>query len=216
MKKALLLQLNILIIIVLFNGFADCATLKSPISVQSSSTKETGIGSLFADAIRSYTRSDIAIISANEIKVESEYIDAGEINLETLRKYVSFTDDYIVKLNIKGSDIKSALERSVSIYPKPNMGFLQVSGLVFEFDSSKFADSRILSVKVNGEYIDSDKLYTVSMTNSLANGALGYWKFWNIKQLNTKYDKTLIDVIELYINAKSDLDYSSENRITKK
>ena len=216
MKKLILLHLYIVCMFVVFHEITYSAILTSPLSVQSSSTRETGIGSLFADSVRYYTKSDIAVISASEIKETNEYIPAGEITIEALKKYVSFVDDYIVKLDIKGSGIKSALERSVSIYPKPNMGFLQVSGLIFEYDSTKPTNSKINYIKINDKDIDLDKTYTISMSNSLANGALGYWKFWNIKQLNTKYDKTLIDVIELYINANRKLEYSLSNRILKK
>ncbi len=52
-------------------------------------------------------------------------------------------------MDLQGSELKAALERSVSQFPLESGGFLHVSGLKVEFDSSKPANERIVSVKYN-------------------------------------------------------------------
>jgi hypothetical protein len=73
----------------------------------------------------------------------------------------------------------------------------------------------VLSVMINGKSISDDARYKVGMTNSLANGALGYWKVWSQDAPKTRVPgMTLISAVEAYLKANPRVDYSKLDRIT--
>ena len=51
--------------------------------------------------------------------------------------------DNLIFLQVTGSIVKEALEKSVSLYPEAEGHWLAVSGLKFTFDQSKPAGERI-------------------------------------------------------------------------
>jgi len=136
-----------------------------------------------ADAIRKEAGSDGAFIAAGYINPNYD-----SNNLATLVQYPA---EKIVVLNLTGSDIKAALQRSASLYPEPNMSFLQISGFNVEFRGSGPAAARILNVAVNGLPLEMSKTYTVAMPAGLAGGALGYFKIWDKSKIAKTLDSTM-------------------------
>ncbi|WP_217608789.1 5'-nucleotidase C-terminal domain-containing protein, partial [Bacillus sp. GbtcB15] len=68
---------------------------------------------------------------------------------------------------------------SFSQYPEENGGFLQVAGGKVEFDSTKPAGERVVSVKYlheNGEYVEvqDEETYTIATNAFTAKGGDGY------------------------------------------
>lgn len=201
----------------------SAAVVAEPVQTQSASPlgnkdvgkAETAIGNLVADAVRSSLRADIAIISASELKPKDPPFAAGTISSNDIAGLVSYPDDPLAVLQIKGSQIKEALEKAVSIYPQPNLGFLQVSGLSFVFDAKKSAGERITAIMVGNSPVDENASYTVAVTNSMANGALGYWKVWTKDNIKARYaDNSILKAVEGYFRANPKIDYGLLNRIT--
>ncbi len=95
---------------------------------------ETAIGDLFADAVRSAVKADIAFVAASELRVKDAPIPAGEVAVTDITAFASYPDDPLAEVRLTGKAVKQALEKSVSIYPQPSLGFLQVSGLRFTID----------------------------------------------------------------------------------
>jgi len=94
----------------------------------------------------------------------------GPIKLSKLSNIIS--DKIIVKL-IPGSAILKTLEYAVKGLPHSFMGsFLLVSGIKYSYDLTK--TPRVQSVEWNGEPLDADRFYTVSLPSYMANGADGY------------------------------------------
>src|SRR4051812_33889945 len=81
-----------------------------------------------ADAIRREAASDGAFLAAGYINPSYD-----QNNLSSL---LQFPAEKIVVLNLTGSEIKAALQRSASLYPEPNTSFLQISGFKVEFRGS--------------------------------------------------------------------------------
>ena len=77
---------------------------------------------------------------------------------------------------IKGSQLLETLENGVSQYPKHEGRFLQVSGIQFAFDPSKPSGQRIdhRLVKVQGDYLDLSKEYSVITKIYLKQGKDGF------------------------------------------
>ena len=73
---------------------------------------------------------DIALTNGGGIRAS---VKAGPITVGDVFTVLPF-DNTLVVMEVTGADIKAALERSVSEYPNQLGAFLQVSGLLFEFD----------------------------------------------------------------------------------
>lgn len=205
---------------------ASVALAEEPIQTTSASAlgnkdvgkQETAIGDLFADAARSAMGTQIAFVAASELKPKEPAFDAGKVLSSDLEALISYPDDALAVVELPGKLVRQALERSVSIYPQPNLGFLQVSGLKFSFDSTKPSGSRVTSVTVDGSPLADETTYRVAVSNSLANGALGYWKVWDPEKVRITRDSksSLGKAIQSYLKANSKIDYGRLNRIEAK
>ncbi|MCX6345131.1 MAG: 5'-nucleotidase [Armatimonadetes bacterium] len=197
---------------------AQAATTQSasPLGNKDIGKNETAIGSLVADAVRACAKTDVALIAASELKSKDPPIAAGKVDSSELTSLISYADDPLAVLELTGKQIRQALEKAVSIYPQPNLGFLQVSGLKFTFTPTKSAGERVASVTVNGSPLDDSHTYTVAVTNSMASGALGYFKIWSTGNLRRKLDSTIAKTVDSYIAANPSINYASLDRIAAK
>ncbi len=211
------------IVAILFLSVATAnVALAQVVQVQSASAlgnkdpdkSETPIGDLVADAIRNVLKTDIAFIAASELKPKDPPFPPGKISSADITNLVSYADDPLAVLQMPGRAIHHALERSISIYPQPNLGFLQVSGLRFTFDPNKPSGERIVSVTIGNSPLSDDEIYTVGVTNSMANGALGYWKVWNESNIKERRPSLNIPTaIEMFFKANPKIDYNIQDRI---
>ena len=174
---------------------------------------ETNLGDLCADAYRDQAgNSDIAFVNGGGIRVS---IDAGDVTLNNILTVNPFGNALTV-IEVTGQQVLDALEWSVHAMPGEFGGFLQVSGLTFEFDptieSPVIQDAngmfggvddtkgrRVRNVLVGGEPIDSAKIYTLASHDyMLLNNGDGYTMFNGAKVLqeSVKLDnQVLIDYI---------------------
>lgn len=189
----------------------------SPLGNKDIDKNETAIGDLVADAVKYSLQADIGIIAASELKSKDSPFAAGKITSDDISTLISYPDDSLTLISIDGKTIKQALERAVSIYPQPNLGFLQISGMQFSFDGKQTSGSRITSVTVGGMPLDDDKIYTTAMTNSMANGALGYWKIWPQNVMAKRFPDTTIEkAVDKYLDNNPDAKYTVQDRIAVK
>ena len=140
-----------------------------------------------ADALRDFTGANGAFMAAGLVNSSFE-----KDNLASLVKYPA---DGIVVVNLTGSEIKQALERSVSLYPIPNEDFLQLSGVEATFSKGAAPGQRIVNVTVGGTKLDEKRSYTIAMPESLAAGGLGYFKIWDKSKIAKTFDKATVDSV---------------------
>lgn len=138
-------------------------------------TKETNLGNLSADAVRKAAGADIGFVNGGNIRTD---IQPGDITYGKLAELFPFGNTVQVK-KITGEDLLKVLEISVQAYPETQGGFMQVSGMSFEFDPSKPAGSRVVGVKVGESQLDTTKEYTVAINDFLGIGGDGYEVFKN-------------------------------------
>jgi len=193
---------------------AVTAELVSPLGNRSAGKSETGLGDLVTDSIRSALGTNVSFVTASELKPKEPSFDVGNIDHSDVTPLISYPDDPLAIVELTGTKLREALEKSVSMFPQPNLGFLQVSGLSFKFDARKAAGQRVTRVLIGESEIRPDAIYTVAMSNSLANGALGYWKVWSKDAIRRKVaDLTMAKAVERYFIATPRLDYSALSRI---
>ncbi|MHB1000902.1 MAG: 5'-nucleotidase C-terminal domain-containing protein [Armatimonadota bacterium] len=186
----------------------------APLSSVGAQVKETGLGDLTADAFISVSGAQIALIPAGSFKEIT--IPKGSIAPPTIIACLQYPDDLLTVIEITGTQVVRALERSVSLYPQKNMGFIQVSGVSFTYNPKAPKNSRIISVKVGNDKLDNNSVYRAVTTKPFANGAYGYFTIWGRdKDKIYEMDKTSAQAVTDYLSRKTTLDYSRLNRITQ-
>jgi 2',3'-cyclic-nucleotide 2'-phosphodiesterase (5'-nucleotidase family) len=140
-----------------------------------------------ADVLRESSGADGAFLAAGLVK-ESYKSD----NLATLLQYPT---DELVLVSLRGSQIRQAFERSVSLYPQPNTSFLQISGFEVVFSKSGAPGQRIVGITAKGAKLDDEQTYTIAMPNTLGRGGLGYFKIWDKSKIVKTFDQTVEDVL---------------------
>ena len=172
---------------------------------------ETNLGDLCADAFLNQAGdADIAIVNGGGVRVT---IPAGDITLNNILLVHPF-GNYLAVIDVTGQQLLDALEWSVHSVPGEFGGFMQVSGLTFEFDPTlpspcvldenqmfghvdEAMERRVRNVQVGGEPLDPEKVYRLAGTNYvLLNSGDGYTMFHDatVVRENVKLDnQVLID-----------------------
>jgi len=154
--------------------------------------QECTVGNLLADAFKATGKSDAAIVNGGTVRSN---LNKGNLTRSQIMAIAPFFNNVIVK-EISGQGILDALEFGVSKYPLASGGFPQVSGIIYDIDTSLNSTvetdpqglflnitgkRRVSNVKINGKDIDPNKNYTVSMSEYIGNGGDGY-------EMLSKYD----------------------------
>ena len=96
-------------------------------------SRETSIGNLIADAMRERTRADIAIMNGGGIRGTKVYAPGTTVTRRDVLAELPF-GNRLVTLDVKGSDLREAIENGLSRLPATAGRFPHVSGLTVEFD----------------------------------------------------------------------------------
>jgi 2',3'-cyclic-nucleotide 2'-phosphodiesterase (5'-nucleotidase family) len=171
---------------------------------------ETNLGDLCADAYRLVLGADIGLSNGGGVRAN---IKAGNITYNDTLTVFPFGNMGCVA-EVKGQQIKDALEMASKNYPKESGGFLQVSGLTYTIDSkvptNVQVDEKGNFIKVNGAYrvsdikvggttLDVNKTYTVASHNyMLKSGGDGLTMFKGSKIIRDEVI-TDVDLLSSYI-----------------
>jgi len=174
---------------------------------------ETNLGDLVADAMRAAVESDITIVNSGGIRGDRIY-PAGPITRRTIIAMEPFSN-VICKIEVPGRVILGALNNAVSKLPASEGRFPQVSGLAMHVNLSAPADRRVSDVRIGGQPLDLEKMYTVATTDYQLKGGDGYDLFIGQRVLVSPEDGPLVSTgLERYIAAKGEVNPSVEGRIT--
>ena len=150
---------------------------------------ETNLGDLVTDAFRIQSGADVAIDCAGSIRTN---LPKGDITISSLLSIYPF-GNHVSMRQITGQQLLDALEWGVKDVPRGFGGFLQVSGLSYEFnpniksgcrmdDNNMFAgvtgEYRVKNVMVGGEPLDLERTYkVVAVDYLLLNHGNGFTMF---------------------------------------
>jgi Skp family chaperone for outer membrane proteins len=155
--------------------------------------EECTIGNIVADAVKDAGYAECSILASNSFK---DNIYKGDITWGKIINILPYFNSIFVK-QLPGQIILDSLEAGVSKLPDYSSQFPQVSGITFDVDSNvtspvitdengifvKIEGSRRVSnVKINGKSLDLNKIYTVSLSDYIANGGNGLYNMF------TKYE----------------------------
>jgi 2',3'-cyclic-nucleotide 2'-phosphodiesterase (5'-nucleotidase family) len=190
--------------------------------------KETNLGDLIADIMRSASGADAAIINGGAIRAS---IRKGEIKAKDIYTVLPF-DNYITGVKLTGKQVRQALEHGVSAIEEGAGRFPQVSGLKFTYSRSAKPGARVKDIAIAGELIEPDKEYIVATNDFLAAGGDGYKAFGDAVKSSKDFSITggmmkgeklaysnagswLRDVVIGYLKEQRDIAPTSEHRITE-
>ena len=116
-------------------------------------------------------------------------------------------------LSLNGATLRAALEVGVTLYPRKNKGFLQVSGMQFTFDPARPEGSRIVARTVGAQPMQDGRQYRVAMSSSLASGQYGYYRLWSREKAAAAQGLTMAGALDQYLRGRSTLSPRLESRI---
>ncbi|MBM7553448.1 bifunctional metallophosphatase/5'-nucleotidase [Thalassobacillus pellis] len=144
------------------------AKAAEPITTDADVSGESSLGNLVADSQRAAMGTDFAFMNPGGIRAS---LDEGPITWGELYTMLPFGNN-LVKMTLTGEQIKAVLEQQwAGEYPR----ILQVSGLHYTWDESAPAGEKIVSMTdSNGNPINSQQQYTVTVNNFIATGGDGF------------------------------------------
>ncbi|MBW9069198.1 5'-nucleotidase C-terminal domain-containing protein [Agrobacterium pusense] len=180
--------------------------------------KECSMGNLVADATLARVKDQgVTIAFANSGGLRSS-IDGGDVSMGEVLTVLPFQNT-VATFQLKGEDIRAALENGVSQIDDGAGRFMQVSGMKYSFDRSKPAGSRVVSVEVKeGDAfvpLDPAKTYIVAANNYVRTGGDGF-KVFATKAINAyDFGPNLEEAVAAYITANSPYKPYTDGRIAE-
>ncbi|MCB0727660.1 MAG: bifunctional metallophosphatase/5'-nucleotidase [Ignavibacteriae bacterium] len=180
-------------------------------------TTESNLGQWEADAVRNKVGTDITFLNSGGIRKD---LPKGDITVGDIWEINPFGNT-IVTFEVTGKVLRKMLNnniksRVIEIEELGASDMIILSGLKLVYDSKKVTDEEneyIVSISVNGEDLDEDKLYTVSTNNYVASQFNKY--FGEVDEEIKITDTNIIDrdlIIEAVENQKV-IDFVLEVRI---
>lgn len=133
---------------------------------------EQPIGRFIAEAMRAKLGADAALLNSGALRANRVF-PAGVLRRRDVRALLPFGNT-VVLLEVDGTALRQALERSALALPAPAGRFLQTAGLSYAADPTRPPGSRIGAVTVGGQALEPQRRYRVAMPEYLARGGDGY------------------------------------------
>jgi 2',3'-cyclic-nucleotide 2'-phosphodiesterase (5'-nucleotidase family) len=180
-------------------------------------SEESNLGQWEADATRSKAQTDVSFMNSGGIRKD---LVKGDITVNDIWEINPFGNT-VVTFNVSGKTLKEMLKNNLrnrvsEIKETGSSDMIIVSGINVIYDSKKVLSGDndfILSMKVNGEDIDDNKIYSVSTNNYVGSQFKKY--FGNVSEEIKITDTNIIDrdlLIEAVENQKV-IDTVIEKRI---
>jgi 2',3'-cyclic-nucleotide 2'-phosphodiesterase (5'-nucleotidase family) len=142
-------------------------------------TQETNVGDFITDLLRERLGSDVALLNGGAIRT-NRTVPAGPLTKRDVHALLPFTD-VVMKLEIRGRDLRAALEHGLAQTDREGGGFLQVSGIRFVWDPQAAAGQRLVGATIGAQPLENEALYSVAVPSYLVRGGDGYIAFRRAK-----------------------------------
>lgn len=179
--------------------------------------QECSMGNLVADASLARVKDqgiNIAIVNGGGLRAS---IDEGDITMGEVLTVLPFQNT-IATFQIKGEDLKAALENGVSQIEDGAGRFAQVGGMKYSFDRSKPVGSRVSDVMVkegdNFVPLDPAKTYGVVTNNYVRGGGDGFKMFATDAINPYDFGPNLEQAVADYLGAHNPYKPYTDGRIT--
>jgi 2',3'-cyclic-nucleotide 2'-phosphodiesterase (5'-nucleotidase family) len=179
-------------------------------------TKETAMGNLISDAIREAVGADIGLTNGGGIRGDKTYEAGVVLKRRDILTELPFGNKTVL-LELKGSDLKEAMETSVGRVEEKQGRFMQVSGMTLVYDPKAERGKRVVEIKVAGQPLDPNKIYKVATNEYVAAGGDGFEVLKKGKSMiDESAAKLMASQVIDYIAARKTVSPKVEGRITEK
>ncbi|WP_424245418.1 2'(,)3'-cyclic-nucleotide 2'-phosphodiesterase [Elusimicrobium posterum] len=139
------------------------------------------LGEIVADCIRTWAKTDIAIMNSDSLRSSLKKGTITEYNLYELYPYL----DTVMTVRVRGGELKNLLEKS--IISKNN--FPQISGMEVTYDPTGAQGKKIKSIKIKGVTPGENTIYRLATTDHIVAGGFGHDDFVNVVEFkNTQVE----------------------------
>jgi 5'-nucleotidase / UDP-sugar diphosphatase len=138
-------------------------------------TQETNLGDFVTDMIRERLGSDVAVVNGGAIRT-NRTLPPGPLTKRDIHSLLPFTD-VVLKLEMRGRDLRAALEHGLAQADREGGGFLQLSGVRLVWDPRLPVGRRIVDASVGNRPLADDAVYTVAVPSYLVRGGDGFTAF---------------------------------------
>jgi 2',3'-cyclic-nucleotide 2'-phosphodiesterase (5'-nucleotidase family) len=121
----------------------------------------------------------------------------------------------IVVIEVKGREIKAAMENGLSMIETSKGRFLHLSGAKAVFDSLAKPGERLRKLYIGGREVNNDKIYTIATSDYLSSGGDDFTMLKGAKviELNTKVSPLLSEVVINHIRQQREITPTVEGRL---
>jgi 2',3'-cyclic-nucleotide 2'-phosphodiesterase (5'-nucleotidase family) len=177
--------------------------------------KESAIGNLFADAIREFTKADVAVTNGGGIRGDRTYAAGTTLTRRDILTELPF-GNVAVLLEITGADLRTALEEGLSGVEDVAGRFPQVSGLRVVFDPKRPKGSRVLEVTIGGQPVNPTVTYKLATNDYMMAGGDGYASLRKGRPIiDASGGALMANIVMDYIAAKGSVSPAVEGRIVE-
>jgi 2',3'-cyclic-nucleotide 2'-phosphodiesterase (5'-nucleotidase family) len=176
-------------------------------------TVETNLGNFIADAMRARTHAEVALVNGGGIRTD-RIISPGPLRKRDIHALMPF-GNVVVTLEMRGRQLRAALEEGLTNIEREAGGFLQVSGVRMVYDARGAAGARAREVTVDGAPLDPDRVYTVATIDYLARGGDGFTVFGQARRLVSETSgPQLSDVVLDAVQSQGTIKPEVDGRLT--
>ncbi|MCD7035190.1 5'-nucleotidase C-terminal domain-containing protein [Metabacillus sp. GX 13764] len=167
---------------------------------------DNGLGNLIADGMKYYMKSDFALMNGGGIR---DVLNAGPVTWGELFNIQPFGNT-LVKLEIKGADLYTIMNAQLSAQYGPDYS---IGGFTYTWDP---ATTKVKDIYLpNGEEIDSNATYTVTVNNFMATATSGkYQPIGELGKNPVQGPEDLTATVAYVKSLKSPFNYKAEGRIS--
>ena len=181
--------------------------------------RESNYGNLITDAMRAESGAQVAITNAGGIRSNRVY-GPGNLTVGDVSNVLPFANT-LVTVELTGAELKQTLNSQlVTLESDTGQAFgeeisQQVSGVTFEWVPHEDvpAEERIRDVRVDGEPLDPEETYTVTVNSYMAGGGSGYPLEDATRVSET--NKVLATVVVEYLDEQGTVAPTVENRMNR-
>lgn len=176
-------------------------------------TRENALGNIFADAVKAYTNTDIAIINSGSMRSSTTYEIGYKFTRGDIQKELPFGNHHTI-IDISGTEIWQMMENSVSRIEHTDGRFLNVSGIAAIYDSGRPTGKRIKEVTINGIPLIKNKIYSLTLQDFYLKGGDNYIMLKDKTAKNSILDRQRIwHIVSEYLAAKKVISAPSMGRL---
>ncbi|MEN8190037.1 MAG: 5'-nucleotidase C-terminal domain-containing protein [Thermodesulfobacteriota bacterium] len=182
----------------------------SEVNIPHEFQKESALGNFVTDISRLHIKADICLLNSGNQRNGFKKGPVSRLDIYNILPW----GGTLVETEVTGAQLVKLLEASCSF--RLEKSFVNVSGMIFKYDSSREKGNRVIqeSIKINGEDLDPGRIYSLGTGRYIFDGGDRYSEFKELKLPLKKISPMSIrELVVEYILKHKTISSKVENRI---